>query len=111
MDHPGLEETSSGGVGTGVNHMSLSLNNGMSSRVSMFCCLIIIPADKGRATVVMDRDAYDTKVTTMLSDPATYKPVTKDPTATIQRCTNAHLLSLRHSNHISEFLSHPQTVN
>ena len=31
--------------------------------------LIIIPADKGRATVVMDRETYDTKVTSMLSDP------------------------------------------
>ena len=37
MDHPGLEEALSGGVGTGVNHMSLSPINGMTSRVSMSC--------------------------------------------------------------------------
>ena len=36
VDHPGLEETSSGRVGTDVNHMSLSPINGMASRVSMF---------------------------------------------------------------------------
>ena len=37
VDHPGLEEALSGGVGTGVNHTSLSPINGMTSRVSMFC--------------------------------------------------------------------------
>ena len=52
----------------------------------------------------MDREAYNTKVTTMLSDPATYKPVTKDPTATLQRRMNALLLSLRRLNHTSESL-------
>ena len=52
----------------------------------------------------MDREAYDTKVTIMLFNPATYKPVTEDPTATLQRCMNALLLSLRRSNHISESL-------
>ena len=53
----------------------------------------------------MDREAYDAKVTTMLSDSATYKPVTKDFTATLQRRMNALLLSLRRSNHISESLT------
>ena len=33
---PGLEEESSRGVGTGVNHTSFSPINGMTSRVSMF---------------------------------------------------------------------------
>ena len=37
VDHPGLNEASSGGVGTGVYHTSLSPINGMASRVSMFC--------------------------------------------------------------------------
>ena len=66
--------------------------------------LIIVPADKGRATVVMDRTAYDAKVTDMLSDSSTYKPVTKDPTASLQRQMNARLLSLRKSGHLSDFL-------
>ena len=35
MGHPGLEEALSGGVGTGVNHTSLSPINKMASRVSM----------------------------------------------------------------------------
>ena len=37
MDHPGLEEASSGGVGIGVNHTNLSPINRMASRVSLFC--------------------------------------------------------------------------
>ena len=37
MDHPGLEEASSGGVGTGVNHTSLSPVNRMTGGVGMFC--------------------------------------------------------------------------
>ena len=37
VDYPGLEEALSGGVGTGVNHMSLSPINGMASRMSIFC--------------------------------------------------------------------------
>ena len=37
----------------------------------------------------------------MLANLSTYKPVTKDPTAAIQRCINTLLLSLKHSNHMS----------
>ena len=37
VDHPGLEEALSRGVGTGINHMSLRPSNGMASRVIMFC--------------------------------------------------------------------------
>ena len=33
VDHPGLKEASPGGVGTGVNYMTLSPINGMASRV------------------------------------------------------------------------------
>ena len=36
MDYPGLEEASSGCVGTGVKHKILRPINGMASRVSMF---------------------------------------------------------------------------
>ena len=66
--------------------------------------LIVVPTDKGRATVVMDRQAYDSKVTDMLSDLSTYDPVVKDPAAALQTRMNALLLSLRPSNHISQQL-------
>ena len=35
--------------------------------------IMILPADKGRATVVMDKEEYEQKVTTMLSDKKTYE--------------------------------------
>ena len=52
----------------------------------------------------MDRHAYDSKVTDILSDPSTYDPVDKDPMTALQRHMNALLLSLRRSNHISQQL-------
>ena len=41
---------------------------------------VILPADKGKATVMMNREDYDTKMRGMLST-ATYKQLKKDPTA------------------------------
>ena len=46
--------------------------------------IVILPADKGRATVVMDKVAYEEKVQTLLSDTTTYTPLTKDPTSEFQ---------------------------
>ena len=44
--------------------------------------IMILPADKGKATVVLDKDDYKTKVKRMLSDTKTYKVLKKDPTPT-----------------------------
>ena len=46
--------------------------------------IVILPADKGNATVVMNRRDYDGKIETMLED-GTYKRLVKDPTAKIER--------------------------
>ena len=35
--------------------------------------ILIIPADKGRATVIMDREKYNTKLSTMLKDVTVYE--------------------------------------
>lgn len=40
--------------------------------------LIILPADKGCATVVLDKKVYDTKLWEMLSDQQTYKKIKKE---------------------------------
>jgi hypothetical protein len=42
--------------------------------------IIILPADKGRATVIMNKTEYKTKMTTLLSDTATYQKLKADPT-------------------------------
>ena len=42
--------------------------------------VMILPADKGRATVLMDRSEYESKMNEMLSDTQTYEVLAKDPT-------------------------------
>jgi len=41
---------------------------------------MILPADKGRATVILDKFEYGEKVRQMLSDEKTYEKLKKDPT-------------------------------
>ena len=43
----------------------------------------ILPADKGKATVIMDRSTFETKME--LSERGTYLVVNKDPSASSQR--------------------------
>ncbi|XP_078621335.1 uncharacterized protein LOC144887811 [Branchiostoma floridae x Branchiostoma japonicum] len=43
--------------------------------------IVILPADKGRCTVVLDREQYDRKVQDLLGDKNTYAPLKKDPTS------------------------------
>ena len=68
--------------------------------------LMILPADKGRTTVVMDKTVHDAKVVNMLSDTSTYKPLPIDPTSTIQQKMNSLLLSLHKSSHLSDHHYH-----
>ena len=41
---------------------------------------MILPADKGKATVVMDTSKYQTQIEGLLADTNTYTPLTKAPT-------------------------------
>ena len=68
--------------------------------------LMILPVDKGRTTVVMDKTTYNAKVANMLSDTSTYKPLIKDPTSALQRQMNSLLLSLHKSSHLSDYHYH-----
>ena len=40
----------------------------------------VLPADKGKATVIMDTEEYEKKVREMLSDEKTYSKLNSDPT-------------------------------
>jgi len=42
--------------------------------------IMILPADKGRATVILDKVECDEKVRQMLSDEKTYEKLKRDPT-------------------------------
>ena len=41
--------------------------------------VVIVPVDKGRSTVVMDRSEYDQKIRTLLADTKTYKKTKQGP--------------------------------
>ena len=44
----------------------------------------MLPADKGRATVVMDRVDYDKKLQEVLDDQKTYRKLKKDPAPALE---------------------------
>ena len=64
--------------------------------------VMIVKADKGGATVVLDRPMYDDKMNVMLGDNCTYKKLEKDPTSALQRKMNGRLLQLKCDNELSE---------
>ena len=56
--------------------------------------LLILSADKGRPTVLLDRADYDKKLQDVLDDTSTYKRLQKDPTPSLERRMNSMLLKL-----------------
>ncbi|XP_067660266.1 uncharacterized protein [Haliotis asinina] len=56
--------------------------------------IVVVPADKGRTTVVLDRPHFHSMVGSMLQDTSTYKKLQKDPTAKLNRQHKAHLKTL-----------------
>ena len=63
--------------------------------------IMILPADKGRATVLLDTSEYENKMSVLLSDMSTYKVLTRDPTPALQRKMNGVLLKLKKENRIT----------
>ena len=59
-------------------------------------------ADKGRSTVVLNKDNYEEKVHKMLQDEETYKVFKSDPTPTYKRKLISILTRLRNENKIDE---------
>jgi hypothetical protein len=64
--------------------------------------IYILPADKGKATVVVDKEEYDKKVLDMLSDERTYEKLNKDPTAVYKRKLVSILSQLKQEKKITE---------
>ncbi|XP_072171126.1 uncharacterized protein [Diadema setosum] len=63
----------------------------------------IIQADKGNATVVMDKTQYEQKIQDILHTP-TYTQLKRDPTPATERKLNAKLLELHRSNALPQQL-------
>nr|VZI50919.1 unnamed protein product [Spirometra erinaceieuropaei] len=62
--------------------------------------LVIVPADKGRATVVLDRTDYLQKAKGLLEDRQFYVPCATNPLKALTREINATLLALENSGAI-----------
>ena len=65
---------------------------------------VILPADKGNATVVMMRSDYNGKLQKLLSDPTTYRKLPKDPTPTQEAKVSRVLKKLEKGREISNSL-------
>ena len=63
---------------------------------------MILPADKGRATVVMDKTEYEEKIHTMLNDAHTYEKLQADPTSSYKRKLIEKLTKLKKDGKIME---------
>ncbi len=68
--------------------------------------IVILPADKGRCTVVLDKSEYHNKVCELLSDSKTYEPLKRDPTSGYRKKVIDHLQLLEKSESIDRVLYH-----
>ena len=67
--------------------------------------IVILTADKGRVTVVMDKKDYTDKMDSLVNDKQTYEPLKRDPTPAPQRRLNGKLLYLKKTdNRLSTIL-------
>ena len=62
---------------------------------------MILPADKGRASVVMDTATYQAKISTLIEN-GPYQLLNKDPTDRLTRKLSEKLLTLKRNGHLSE---------
>ena len=64
--------------------------------------ILVLPADKGRCTIVMDADDYENKVKIMLDDERTYEKLEKDPTPKYKRKLVGMLQNLKKEDKITD---------
>ena len=62
--------------------------------------IVILPADKGRVTVVMDKTDYCDKMDALVNDKQTYKELKRDPMPALQRNFNNKILMLKKTDAI-----------
>jgi len=56
--------------------------------------IVTIRADKGNATIVLDKDKYESKIKTLLHDPSTYVELRSNPLNKIEKTVNAFVSDL-----------------
>jgi len=60
--------------------------------------IVILPADKGRATVILDQTSYKEKMSTLLSDPNAYRITKASAVSTFNKNINSYLWNLKTKN-------------
>lgn len=64
--------------------------------------IIVINADKGNTTLVMNRSEYESSMNKLISDESTYEKTKRDPTNRIEKKVNEMITTWRLNNKISE---------
>ena len=64
--------------------------------------IIILPADKGRMTVIMNKSDYIEKANTLLRDTDTYQPLDTDTSKTTVNSINQKLKHLKDKDKLEE---------
>ncbi|XP_064469769.1 uncharacterized protein LOC135384497 [Ornithodoros turicata] len=64
--------------------------------------VIVLPADKGKGTVILDTEDYRTKMQEILDDAAHFVPLAHDPTAKAERSLVDHLRQLKKKGHLDD---------
>ena len=63
--------------------------------------IVVLKADKGNVTVVMNKQAYDNQILDLLNDTTTYEPLRIDPTNKTEKTVNQFVSGLRKKEKIS----------
>ena len=63
--------------------------------------IMVLPADKGRASVVMETSTYHAKTSSLIEN-GPYQLLSKDPTDRLSRKLSEKLLTLKRSGHLTE---------
>ncbi|GAB0097133.1 hypothetical protein DMENIID0001_127340 [Sergentomyia squamirostris] len=63
--------------------------------------IVIIEADKGNITTIMDKGEYVSKMRALIADERTYKKERHDPTSRLQKANNDIVSSLHEKDHIT----------
>ena len=71
--------------------------------------IVLVPADKGRATVIMDREEYTQKMKLILNDADKYQIIKWDPTLKLERKITESLKHLRNPLHPRIMRTRPST--
>jgi len=66
--------------------------------------IVILPADKGRTTVILNKQDYHNKVKALLEDTNTYEKLTSDPNRSLKNKLIQTLRDWRKENRIPDYL-------